>query len=144
MPPETREGREHDDDAPQGPQERQADAEGEVSGHGEGQAKRFSDLVLDKSQIHGRMLSMKAKREKPSHVVRRAVADSGLSNYRICRAAGLNVTMLSRFMDGTQNLTLTTLDALAPVLRLRIVADGPVKVLPMGRPGRKPKAKKGR
>ena len=86
---------------------------------------------------------MKAKREKPSDVVRRAITASGLSNYRICQAAGLNVTMLSRFMDGTQNLTLTTLDALAPVLGLRIVVDGPVNVPPPKRPGRKPKAKKG-
>jgi hypothetical protein len=46
-------------------------------------------------------------------------------------------------MAGTRGLSLATLDALAPVLGLQIVADGPVKVLPMGRPGRKSKAKKG-
>jgi len=86
---------------------------------------------------------MKAKREKPSDVVRRAVADSGLCNSQVCRAAGLNEAVLSRFMAGTRNLTLTTLDALAPVLGLRIVVDGPVNVPPPKRPGRKPKAKKG-
>jgi len=86
---------------------------------------------------------MKPTREKPSDRVRRAVADSGLSNCQICRAAGLNEAILSRFMAGTRGLSLATLDALAPVLGLQIVADGPVKVLPMGRPGRKSKAKKG-
>jgi len=86
---------------------------------------------------------MKAKRDKPSDVVRRAITASGLSNYRICRAAGLNVTVLSRFMGGTQSLTFATFDALAPVLGLRIVVDGPVNVPPLGRPGRKAKAKKG-
>jgi hypothetical protein len=51
---------------------------------------------------------------------------------------------MSRFMAGRLGLSLQTLDALAEVLGLDVVARGPVNVPPLGRPGRKPKAKKGR
>jgi transcriptional regulator with XRE-family HTH domain len=86
---------------------------------------------------------MKPTREKPSDRVRRAVADSGLSNCQICRAAGLNEAVLSRFMAGTRGLSLATLDALAPVLGLEVVARGMPKAPPRRRPGRKPKRKEG-
>jgi len=78
---------------------------------------------------------------KPSDVVRRAVADCGLSNCQICRAAGLNEAILSRFMARTRGLSLATLDALAPVLELEVVARGKPKAPPRKRPGRK--ARKG-
>jgi transcriptional regulator with XRE-family HTH domain len=81
---------------------------------------------------------------KPSDVVRRAVADSGMSNCQICRAAGLNEAILSRFMAGTRGLSLATLDALAPVLGLDVTArNRRPRLSPLSgrRPGRK--AKKG-
>jgi transcriptional regulator with XRE-family HTH domain len=87
---------------------------------------------------------MEPKREKTSDVVRKAIIASGLSNYRICRAAGLNETVLSRFMGGTRGLTLATLDALADVLGLALVKVQPEKVLPPAKPGRKAKTKKRR
>jgi transcriptional regulator with XRE-family HTH domain len=87
------------------------------------------------------MLSMGQKRDKLSNQVRRAVEDSGVSRYSICKAAGIDQGQFSRFMAGTMGLSMTALDALADVLKLRIVVDGPAKVLPAETPGRKPKAK---
>ena len=86
---------------------------------------------------------MKAKREKPSDVVRRAVNAAGVTRYRLCKASGVDKGTMSRFMAGKGGLPIESLDALAPVLGLRIVVDGPVNVPPPKRPGRKPKAKKG-
>jgi transcriptional regulator with XRE-family HTH domain len=60
-----------------------------------------------------------------SDQVRRAVADSGMSRYRVCKLARIDQATFSRFMAGTVGLSLATLDALAEVLKLRIVADKP-------------------
>ena len=57
--------------------------------------------------------------------VRRAIADSGLSRYAISKASGVDQAALSRFMAGKVGLTLTSLDALADVLNLRIVVGKP-------------------
>jgi transcriptional regulator with XRE-family HTH domain len=86
---------------------------------------------------------MKGQDMKLSDQIRRAVNDSGMSRYAICKIGAFDKAMISRFMAGKRGLSLTTLDRLAEVLRLRIVADGPVNVPPPGRPGRKPKPKKG-
>ena len=86
---------------------------------------------------------MKRKRVKLSDQIRRAVDASGVSRYRICKAAGIDQATMSRFMAGRVGLLMPTLDALADVLGLDLVARGPVNVPPLGRPGRKPKAKKG-
>jgi transcriptional regulator with XRE-family HTH domain len=72
-----------------------------------------------------------------SDAVRKAVERSGLSRYEICKRAGIDQAAMSRFMAGKTGLTTTSLDALADVLGLRIVADGPVNVLPAEKPGRK-------
>ena len=76
-----------------------------------------------------------------SDAVKKAVKRSGLSRYEICKRAGIDQAAMSRFMAGKTGLTTTSLDALADVLGLRIVADGPAKVLPADKPGRKPTAK---
>jgi hypothetical protein len=47
-------------------------------------------------------------------------------------------------MAGHIGLSMHALDLLADVLGLDVVAHGPVNVPPLGRPGRKPKSKKGR
>jgi len=87
---------------------------------------------------------MRAKRRtKLSDQIRQAIDASGVSRYRICKQIGLDQALLSRFMQGRSGLSVQTLDALADVLRLRIVADGPPKVAPPEKPGPKPK-KKGR
>jgi len=79
---------------------------------------------------------------KLSDQIRRAVDAAGVSRYAICKAAGLDKGAMSHFMAGHVGLSLPSLDVLADVLGLRIVADGPVKVPPRERPGRKPKCRK--
>jgi transcriptional regulator with XRE-family HTH domain len=86
---------------------------------------------------------MKGKSMKLSDQIRRAVDDSGLSRYAICRVGGFDKGMMSRFMAGKGGLSLTMLDRLAAVLALDVVARGKPKALPCRRPGRKPKSKKG-
>ena len=51
----------------------------------------------------------------------------------------LALTTMSKCMAGYSGLSIATLDALADVLGLDVVAHGPVNVPPLGRPGRKPK-----
>jgi transcriptional regulator with XRE-family HTH domain len=87
---------------------------------------------------------MKAKRVKLSNQVRQAVDACGVSRYRLSKATGLSQSQLSRFMAGYLGLSMHALDILADVLGMDVVARGPVNVPPLGQPGRKPKAKKGR
>ena len=86
---------------------------------------------------------MKAKRPKLSDGFRRAIHTSPLTQAEICRTIGLDQAVMCRFMQGKSGLSVQNLDALADVLGLDVVARGPVRVSPPGRPGRKPKAKKG-
>jgi hypothetical protein len=55
-----------------------------------------------------------------SEVVREAISSSGLSLGELARRTGVDVGALSRFMNGT-SITLSTFEALAPELRLRVV-----------------------
>ena len=84
---------------------------------------------------------MKRKRVKLSDQIRRAVDESGLSRYAICKATGIDKGHMSRFMAGKGGLSMANLDALADVLRLCIVAGEPIKLPPPLKPGRKPKGK---
>ena len=68
---------------------------------------------------------MTETRAKLSNQVRQAVAGSGLSRYRICKLARIDQATFSRFMAGKVGLSMPTLDILAEVLNLRIVADKP-------------------
>jgi len=65
---------------------------------------------------------MTKTRAKLSDQVRRAVADSGLSRYRICKLARIDQATFSRFMAGKVGLSLPTLDALAEAINLDVVA----------------------
>ena len=67
---------------------------------------------------------MTETRVKLSDQVRQAVGGSGLSRYRICKLAGIDQATFSRFMVGKVGLSLPTLDALADVLGLDVVAGG--------------------
>lgn len=82
---------------------------------------------------------MSGKRIKLSEQIRRAVEESGLSRFRICKATGIDQAAMSRFMNRTRGLQMDNLDALADVLRLDILAGEPVKLPPPLKPGRKPK-----
>jgi transcriptional regulator with XRE-family HTH domain len=83
---------------------------------------------------------MRAKRRtKLSDQIRQAIDASGVSRYRICKQIGLDQALLSRFMQDRSGLSVQTLDALADVLGLDVVARGPVRVSPPAKPGPKPK-----
>jgi transcriptional regulator with XRE-family HTH domain len=57
-----------------------------------------------------------------SDQIRAAVDASGLSRYRICHEIELNQGAMSRFMSGKGGLSMDTLDRLAELLGLEIVA----------------------
>lgn len=83
---------------------------------------------------------MTTKQRKLIDQIRQAASKCGTSQNQLAIAAGMNRATLCRFISGERGLSMENLDALAGVLKLRIVADGPADVLPAGRPGRKPKA----
>lgn len=58
-----------------------------------------------------------------SDQLRRAIDDSGMSLYALSQQCGVSRSALGRFMAGG-SAHLTTVDAIAGVLGLRIVADG--------------------
>jgi transcriptional regulator with XRE-family HTH domain len=66
---------------------------------------------------------MAKKREKLSDQVRRAVDDSGLSRYAICKSLGLSQATMSRFMNSKGLLSMEYLDALADLLGLNITVE---------------------
>ena len=63
---------------------------------------------------------MKEKRVKLSEQVRRAVDLSGRSRYSICKAIGMDQSIMSRFMNGKGGLQQDSLDALADLLGLEL------------------------
>jgi hypothetical protein len=65
---------------------------------------------------------MAKKRLKFSDEVKRAVDESGLSRYRICKELGWTEGTMSRFMGGTRGLSTDYLDALAEFLDLHVVS----------------------
>lgn len=79
---------------------------------------------------------MTKKRIKLSDQIRQAVNSSGLSRYAICKAAKIDQGSFSRFMSGKIGLSLPTIDALADVLGLDIVATGEQPDIPTRGRGR--------
>jgi predicted XRE-type DNA-binding protein len=67
---------------------------------------------------------MKEERVKLSDQVRRAVNESGMSRYAICKVIGMDQSIMSRFMNGKGGLQQDSLDALADLLELDIVVRG--------------------
>ena len=55
-----------------------------------------------------------------SEQLREAIGRSDLSAYELAEAAGVNRSVLSRFLNGRRSITLETLDRLADVLKLRL------------------------
>lgn len=55
-----------------------------------------------------------------SDQVRRLIADSGLSSYRLSQLSGVPESTLSRFLRGERTITLETLDRLSAALRLEL------------------------
>lgn len=58
-----------------------------------------------------------------SDQVRKAVNDSELTRYRICKDLGIAESTMSRFMAGKGGLSMDVLDRLAALLGLRVVVD---------------------
>lgn len=66
------------------------------------------------------------KRKALSEEVREAIAASPKSRYRISKEmGGFSQAVLSRFMSGASGLSMSTLDELARVLDLHVVAGNP-------------------
>ena len=62
------------------------------------------------------------RRIRLSDQIRRAVAASGLTRYRISKITGIDQAVLSRFMAGKVGLSMSALDRLADALELDVVA----------------------
>ena len=69
-----------------------------------------------------------------SEQVRRAIEECGMTRYRLSQVSGVSEGMLSRYMTGEREMTLRTLDRLAPFIGVQIAVKRP----------RQPKQKKGR
>lgn len=63
---------------------------------------------------------MAKKRVTLSEQIRRAVNESGMSRYAICKAIGVHESGMSRFMNGQGGLQLNNLDALSDLLKLNL------------------------
>ena len=67
-----------------------------------------------------------AKRKKSpaclSDQLRELIAGAGPSVYELARDAGVDRSVLSRFLAGKRTITLETADRLTAVLKLRIIA----------------------
>ena len=67
-----------------------------------------------------------AKRRKPpeslSDQLRELIAAAGPSVYELARDAGVDRSVLSRFLAGKRTITLETADRLAAVLKIRLIA----------------------
>jgi plasmid maintenance system antidote protein VapI len=57
-----------------------------------------------------------------SDQLRAAIGKADLSPYELAQEAGVDRSVLSRFLGGQRTITLETADRLAEVLRLRIMA----------------------
>ena len=67
---------------------------------------------------------MTRKVAKPiSQQLREAIDGSGMSRYRICKEIGLPESTMSHFMAGKCGLQLSTIDRLAELLGLTILAE---------------------
>ena len=64
---------------------------------------------------------MAQRRVTLSDQMRRAVDESGMSRYAICKATGMDQANMSRFMSGETGLTLETADRIAKLLNLELV-----------------------
>ena len=63
---------------------------------------------------------MGTKHVKLSEQVRRAVEESGMSGYAICKVIGMHESVMSPFINGKGGLQMGSLDALADLLGLDV------------------------
>ncbi len=65
---------------------------------------------------------MSTKPTKFSDQIRKAVEQSGMTRYAIFKATGIDQATLSKFVHGQVGLSMDTLDILADILGLEVVA----------------------
>ena len=58
-----------------------------------------------------------------SDQLRRAIDESGMSRYAICKLIKIRQSTMSKFMHGKGGMSMDALDRLAELLGLRIVAE---------------------
>jgi DNA-binding Xre family transcriptional regulator len=80
--------------------------------------------ILDKTTCNAENPGM-ATRIKLTEQIRRAVAECGLTRYRLWKITGVDETALSRFVSGERGLSFESLDALCDFLQIDIVVRGP-------------------
>jgi hypothetical protein len=68
---------------------------------------------------------MAKKRTPLSEQIRRAIRGCGMTRYRICKEIGLTQPSMTRFMADAASLSLDTIDKIAELLELNIVAGKP-------------------
>lgn len=62
-----------------------------------------------------------------SDQIREAIAECGVSRYKIAKETGINESGLAKFFNRRQGLSLDALDRLAEVLNLQICVAGKAK-----------------
>jgi transcriptional regulator with XRE-family HTH domain len=63
--------------------------------------------------------------ESFSDQLRRAIDESGMSRYAICKAIGVHQSTMSKFMSGKGGMSIQALDRLGDLLGLRLTAKTP-------------------
>jgi plasmid maintenance system antidote protein VapI len=63
---------------------------------------------------------MAKQRKTMTEQLKKAIADSGLSVYKLAKESGVPQPVLHRFMAGEQGISLATADKLAKYLKLRL------------------------
>ena len=69
---------------------------------------------------------MAKKRRKPkllSDQLRRIIEAGPVTRYRISKETGIDASQLCRFVNGKGDMSLTTLDKIGQLLRLRFIQD---------------------
>ena len=62
------------------------------------------------------------ERNEITEKIRSTIEKSGLSRYEIAKRSGVDAAVLSRFMSGKGSLKLESIEKLAPVLGLQLIA----------------------
>ena len=79
----------------------------------------FPHLTIN--QVCGKVALMARAADKLSDQLRAAIDASGRSRYAVCKAIGLDQSVMSRFMAGTSGLAVETIDRLGELLALELV-----------------------
>jgi len=84
--------------------------------------------IIDEKEltIEQRMITVDTMNTKPNMLfdqIRRAIRESGLTQYTICKYCAIDRGLFSRFLSGRSGLGPTNLEAVADLIGLRVVRD---------------------